>query len=97
MALVLNHLVNALLKGVLCDEAVDEDVLVLTDAIGTVGGLCLNSGIPPEVVVDDVAGSGEVETRASGFQGEEEDAVGAGIVLKTVYHLLTLPDAAASV
>lgn len=71
MALVLNHLVDALLEGVLSDEAVDEDVLVLADAVGTVGGLGLDSGVPPEVEVDDVAGGGEVEAGAGGFQGEE--------------------------
>ena len=97
MVFVLNHLVDAFLKGVLRDEAVNEDILVLTDAVGAVGGLCLNSGVPPKVEVDDVAGSGEVETRASGFQGEKEDAVGAGIVLETIHHLLPLLDATASV
>ena len=71
VALVLNHLVDALLKGVLGDEAVDKDVLVLANAVGTVGGLSLDGGIPPEVVVDDMAGGGEVETGAGGLEREE--------------------------
>ncbi len=67
MALVLYHLVDALLEGVLCDEAVDEDVLVLADAVGAVGGLSLDGGIPPEVIVDDMACGSEIETGACGF------------------------------
>ena len=97
VALVLNHLVNALLEGVLRDEAVDEDILVLPDTVSTVCSLRLDGRVPPEVVVDNVAGGGEVKTRACGFQREEEDAVSAGIVLETLHHLLTLLDATASV
>ena len=97
VALVLNHLVDTFLEGVLGDEAVDENVLMLPDAVGTVGGLRLDGRIPPEVVVDDMAGGSEVETSACGLQREEEDAVCAGIVLETLHHLLTLLNVAASV
>lgn len=65
--LVLNHLINALLEGVLGDETVYDDVLVLSDAVGAVCGLCFHCGVPPEIVVDDVAGSSEVEACASGL------------------------------
>ena len=97
VALVLNHLVDTFLEGVLGDEAVDEDVLVLTDAVGTVGGLRLDSRVPPEVVVDDMAGGGEVETCACGLQREEEDVVGMRVLLETINHLLSLFDAASAV
>ena len=56
MALVLNHLVDALLEGVLRDEAVDEDVLVLPDTVSTVCSLRLDGRVPPEVIADDMTG-----------------------------------------
>ena len=97
MALVLYHLVDALLEGVLSDEAVDEDVLVLADTVGAVGGLCLDGGVPLEVEVYDVACGSEVEAGAGGFQREEEDAVAARVLLEAVHHRLALLDATAAV
>ena len=94
VSLVLYHLVNALLEGVLSDETVDEDILMLANAVGSVGGLCLNRGIPPEIIVDDMTCSGEIEASACGFQGEQEHLVAACVLLETVHHCLTLLDAA---
>ena len=44
--------VDAFLDGVLAEELVDEDGLVLADAVGAVGGLRLGGGLSPGVVVD---------------------------------------------
>ena len=68
VTLVLYHLVDALLESILGDEAVNEDVLMLADAVGTIGSLCLNGGVPPEVIMYDMTCSGEIETSACGFQ-----------------------------
>ena len=68
MALVLYHPVYALLECVLCDKSVYKGVLVLTDAIDTVGGLRLHGRIPPEIIVDEVTGSSKVETRSHSLQ-----------------------------
>ena len=55
-ALVLLESVNALLDGVLAEQLVDEDRVVLADAIRPVRRLRLRSGIPPWIVVDDRVG-----------------------------------------
>lgn len=56
MALVLNHLVDSLLEGVLGDEPMHQHVLMLADTVGAVGGLRFHCRVPPQVVVDDMAG-----------------------------------------
>ena len=94
VTLVLNHLVDALLEGVLGDEPVYHNILMLADTIGTVGGLSLDSWVPPQVVVDDVAGSSQVQASASGFQREQEYLVCAAVMLEPFHHLLTLFDTA---
>jgi hypothetical protein len=50
-----------LFDGVGRDEAVDGDGTRLAHAVGAVGGLVLDGGIPPGVEVDDVVGRREVE------------------------------------
>ena len=64
-------------------EAVDEDRLLLSDAVGAVAGLVFHGRVPPGVEVDDVAGTGEVEPGASRFQADEENA-GRIAVLKLI-------------
>ena len=51
---LLDDLIDFFFEGVLGDEAVDEDVVLLTDAVGAVCRLRLYGGIPPKVVVDDM-------------------------------------------
>ena len=50
-----------LLNGVARNQVIDGHVLVLSDAVGTVGGLLLDGGIPSRIQVDDVVGVGQVE------------------------------------
>ena len=45
--------VDAFLDGFLAEELVDEDGLVLADAVGAIRRLRLGSGIPPWIIVDD--------------------------------------------
>lgn len=88
MGLFLLELVDAVFDGAGADELVDEDGFVLADAVGAVGRLVFGGRIPPRVVVDDGVGGGEVEAGAAGFEGNEEDGLGA---------ILEVVDEAASV
>lgn len=58
---------NLLLDGVFENEFIDLHRLVLTDAVGAVGGLVHDRFVPPRVVVDDDVGAGQVEAGAAGF------------------------------
>lgn len=64
MFFVLDHGVYLFLEGAFGDEAVDLHIAVLSDAVGAVGGLGFYRGIPPQVIVDDMSGRGEVEADA---------------------------------
>ena len=61
------------------DQLVDEDRLVLADAVGAVGGLVLDRRVPPRVVVDDGVGGGQVEADAAGLEADQEDRHLAGL------------------
>jgi hypothetical protein len=67
-ALALLEFEDAVLDGVLGDEAVDEHGAVLADAVGAVGGLIFDGGVPPGVEQEDVVGGGEVEAGAAGLE-----------------------------
>ena len=55
------HVINFFLKGISGnDEPVNRDILLLTDAKSSVSCLIFNRRIPPQVVVNDGAGSGEI-------------------------------------
>jgi hypothetical protein len=92
----LDDLIDFFFEGVLGDETVDEDVVLLSDAVGAVCRLRLYGGIPPEVVVDDMGGGGEVEAGAGGFQGEDEESR-LRVCLEAVHHVFSLPEGAAAV
>ena len=66
--------VDAFLEGAFADEVVGDDGAGLADAVGAVGGLVLDGGVPPAVVVDDVGGLGEGEAEGAGAEGEDEEA-----------------------
>ena len=61
-----------LFDGVLGDEVIDGDLLLLADAVGAVGGLLFDGRIPPGVKVDDVVGPREVEAEAARLERDEE-------------------------
>ena len=92
----MDDLIDLFFEGVLSDEAVDEDIVLLTDAVGAVCRLRLYGGIPPKVVVDDMGGGGEVEAGAGGFQGEDEESR-LRVCLEAVHHIFSLPEGAAAV
>ena len=71
---------DALLDGVLSNDAVGEDGAGLADAVRAVNGLGFDGRVPPGVEEIDVIGRGEVEPGAAGFQAEKEDgAIGIGL------------------
>ena len=74
--------------GVLGDEVIDGDILLLPDAVGAVGGLLFDDGIPPRVEVDDIVGTGQVEPQSTGFETDEEE--GAVARLEVADELLAL-------
>lgn len=55
------------------DQLVDEYRLILSDAVGSVGGLVLYGGIPPGVVVDYRISLHEIESYAACFETDEKD------------------------
>ena len=73
MGFLLLELVNAVFDRSGTDEFVDEDRLVLADAVGAVSGLVFGGRIPPGIVVDDAVGGCQIQTGATGFEGDEED------------------------
>src|SRR5947209_9037358 len=64
------QLEDALLDGAGGDQLVDEDRLVLADAVGAVGRLVLNRRVPPRVVVDHRVGGGEVEAAPARLEAD---------------------------
>src|SRR5439155_26061005 len=58
-------------------------------AMGAVGGLRLDRGIPPRIEMNHGVGGGEIEADAAGFQADQEDC-NRGIALETIHDFLTL-------
>jgi hypothetical protein len=56
--------------------SLNEHGLGLAEAVGAVGGLVFDGGVPPRVVVDHRVGGGEVEADAAGLEADEEDRHG---------------------
>ena len=72
LALVVDDHADAFLDGAFAHELVDVDGAFLADAPRPVGGLVLDRRVPPAVVVDHLAGRGEVEAGAAGLQRDEQ-------------------------
>ena len=72
-ALCGDQLINLILHCTAADEFVNEHVALLADAEGPIGRLVFDGGVPPAVEVDDVAGSREVQPRATGLEREHEE------------------------
>ena len=71
---------DVLLDGAAADERVDDDRVLLADAVGAVAGLVFHGGVPPAVEVDDVARAGEGESGAGGLEREQEEGRPAGVL-----------------
>ena len=60
------------LDGMLGNEVVDGHFLLLPDTVGAVGSLLLDGRVPPRIQVNDVVGTGQVQSQSSGFQADKE-------------------------
>src|SRR3954447_23472130 len=56
-----------------------------------ISSLVLHRGVPPAVEVNDVAGGGEVQSRAASLEGKHEEG-GGGLALKALDELSPLCD-----
>lgn len=56
LALLLGPLQDPLLDGTLTDEAIDSDLLGLTQPVSSVHGLLVHCGVPVAVIEDDLKG-----------------------------------------
>ena len=74
--------------GVLRDKVIDSDVLALADAIGTVGGLLLDGGVPPWVEMNDIVGSREIQSQTTGLKADKE--YGTLAALELLHQLVAL-------
>src|SRR6266446_10074589 len=64
---------HALFDGTLRDELVDEDGLVLADAVGAIGRLVLDRRVPPGIVMDHGIGGRQIEAGAASFEADQEE------------------------
>ena len=89
-ALLLMQALYLLLYGAGGYEVIHGDTLLLTYAVGTVGGLRLYGRVPPWVHVHHVVGTGEVQAQSTCLQRYEEHRAFA--CLELLYQSLTLLD-----
>ena len=64
---------DILFDGAGRDERMDENGVVLTDAVGAVACLVFHGGVPPAVEMDDMVGAGEGETGSGSAQRKQEE------------------------
>lgn len=63
LALLLCPLQDPFLDGALADEAVDGDLLGLTQSVSPVHGLLVHCGVPVTVIEDNLGGESEIKER----------------------------------
>src|SRR5579871_1211903 len=84
--LLLDHQVDTFFKRADAYEFVNLHVLALADAEGAVGGLVLDGGVPPAIIVKHVIGRRQVESHAAGLQREDEEWRAAPFLLETLHY-----------
>ena len=86
-ALALLQLEHALLHRVGGHEPLHEHRPVLADAVGAVGGLVFDGGVPPWIEQEHVVGGGQVEPGPAGLERQQQHRRTAGVLVTS---LLTL-------
>src|SRR5204863_768324 len=71
------------------DQLVGSDDTGLSDAMGAVGGLRLDGGIPPGIEMNNGVGGGEIQADAARFQADQKNW-NRGIALEAIHDFLTL-------
>ena len=61
-----------LLDRVAGEQAVGDDLVFLSDPVGSVDGLVFHGGVPPGIVEDDVGSGSEVESRTARLERDKE-------------------------
>src|SRR5262249_51529087 len=73
------------------DEFMHQDILLLPDSEGPIGGLILDRRVPPAVEMDDMGRRRQVEARSTGLEREHEERVLVAL-LKSANQSLALRD-----
>src|SRR5204863_8003375 len=71
------------------DQLVGSDDTGLSDAMGAVGGLRLDGGIPPGIEMNNGVGGGEIQADAARFQADQKNW-NRGIALEAIHDFLPL-------
>src|SRR5258705_8585843 len=86
LPLAFDQLVDPLFERARTHELVDLHTLALADAEGPVCRLVLDGGVPPAIKVEDMAGARQIQSRAAGLQGEDEERRAPPPPLKPLHH-----------
>src|SRR5258705_13285594 len=89
--LAFDQLVDPLFERACTHELMDLHALALADAEGPVCRLVLDGGVPPAIKVEDMAGARQIQPRAAGLQGEDEERRAALPPLQPPHHPGELP------
>src|SRR5690606_29551779 len=76
---------------------ISEDIPGLANAMASVNGLLLHSGVPPGIEQKNIPGRGKVETGVSCHQTDQEDVDPVVFILEVVDHFHSLTGGGASV
>ena len=79
---------DLLLHRIAREESVSDHLVLLTNPVGPVDRLVLDRRVPPGIVEDHVGGRGQVQTRSTSLQGEQEHG---GILRRLEVFDLSLP------
>ena len=63
---------NLFFNTVLGNEAIGDNLLVLSDAVGTGNSLRFGGGVPPRIDNKHIVGLRQIKSYASGFQRDKE-------------------------
>src|SRR5947209_6314088 len=74
----------------------DQHVILLSDAVGAVGGLILHRWIPPAIEMNDVVRGCQIQPRAAGFERKDKKRRTA-FVLKGIDQLFAVFDGSPAV
>ncbi len=66
------------------------DIPLLSNAKCSVGSLVLHCRVPPAVEMEHVVGCRQIEANATSLKREDEDRRATALLLKTLYHHITL-------
>ena len=84
------QLYNIFCDRIFRDQFVDIDYVFLPDPVGTVCRLVLDCQVPPRIVVDHNIRRRQIQTGASGFQGDQKNSCWVIFFIKLLHQLCPL-------